>query len=221
MKVRHVISALIVIIISSNVMANPKKNSLKSYRAKRDFSITPEPKGQKRKKSKSPIFVIQKHDASHLHYDFRLEIDGVLKSWSIPKGPSLNPTIKRLAILTEDHPLEYADFEGIIPQGEYGAGTVMVWDFGTYKNIKEKDGKTVPMQQCFEQGTIEVWLEGKKLHGGFALVRTHSSYAKDGWLLIKLKDEYASAKRNPISMQHRSALTERTMSQIAREEKAG
>lgn len=112
---------------------------LDSYYSMRDFHRTPEPKG-KIKQQSGRLFVIQKHDASHLHYDFRLEIDGVLVSWAIPKGPSTNPKEKRLAIQTEDHPMEYADFEGVIPMGEYGGGTVMVWDRGTYKNLRAEKG---------------------------------------------------------------------------------
>ncbi len=109
------------------------------------------------------MFVVQKHAARTLHYDFRLEVEGVLKSWAVPKGPSLNPQDKRLAVPTEDHPLEYADFEGTIPAGEYGAGTVMVWDFGTYRNITEKKGESIPMAEAVAHGHVKVWLEGKKL----------------------------------------------------------
>jgi DNA ligase D-like protein (predicted 3'-phosphoesterase) len=158
---------------------------------------------------KNPLFVIQKHSASHLHYDFRLEYNGILLSWAVPKGPSLNPRIKRLAIPTPDHPYDYAHFEGAIPAGSYGAGTVMVWDIGTYRNIKMDDGALVSMKECLRRGTIEIFLKGKKLQGGFALIKTAR-----GWLLIKMRDEYASARKNPVTTQNKSALTERTMRQI-------
>lgn len=162
-----------------------KKDRLKSYRAKRDFRKTSEPKGRIRKPRGKPIFVIQKHDASKLHYDFRLEVDGVLKSWAVPKGPSTDPGEKRLAVPTEDHPLEYADFEGVIPEDEYGAGTVMVWDTGTYQNLREHEGRAVSMNKALRTGKVEVWLEGKKVSGGYALVRTDTK--KDTpWLLIKM-----------------------------------
>lgn len=185
------------------------KKPLSQYNKKRDFKKTPEPKGVTKKSKKNPIFVIQKHDASHLHFDFRLEIGGVLVSWAVPKGPSLDPSEKRLAVQTEDHPYEYAKFEGIIPQGEYGGGTVMVWDFGTYENIKEKDGKILPMKDCLKIGRIEIVLHGKKLQGKFALVKT-----KNGWLLIKMRDEYES-KKKVVSTRDVSARTGRTMKQIA------
>lgn len=185
---------------------------LKHYRSKRNLVQSPEPRGGKQKPSKKdPIFVIQKHDASHLHYDFRLEIGGVLVSWAVPKGPSLTPAIKRLAILTEDHPLEYATFEGVIPQGSYGGGTVMVWDIGTFDNIKtNNNGKPRSLNTCFKEGRIEVFLHGKKLRGGFALIKTSR-----GWLLIKMSDEYASSRKNPVNTQKKSVLTGRTMRQIA------
>ncbi len=142
------------------------KKTLEDYTAKRDFSRTPEPAGTGRRAAGAPIFVVQKHDASHLHYDFRLEVDGVLKSWAIPKGPSTDPREKRLAVPTEDHPLEYAGFEGVIPAGEYGAGTVMVWDTGSFRNITEKKGAPVPLAEAVAHGHVKVWLEGQKLKGG-------------------------------------------------------
>lgn len=163
---------------------------------------------------KSPLFVIQKHAASHLHYDFRLEIDGVLKSWAIPKGPSTNPKEKRLAVPTDDHPMEYAGFEGVIPQGEYGAGVVLIWDKGRFKNIKkDKEGKEVPLPECYKKGQIEIWLEGKKLKGGFALVKTKLN---DNWLLIKMNDEHADARRNPVSTEPQSVVSGKTLEEIAR-----
>ena len=193
------------------------KDTLKTYRGKRDFVRTPEPSGEATLKGKKPIFVIQKHASRRLHYDFRIEVDGVLKSWAVPKGPSTDPRDKRLAMPTEDHPMEYADFEGVIPQGEYGGGTVMVWDTGTYANIREKDGKEIPMEKCMEAGHVAIWLEGKKLEGGYGLVRTGKG-DKARWLLIKMKDDRADARRNPVSTLPRSAITGRTLKQIESEE---
>ncbi|MGA7875303.1 MAG: DNA polymerase ligase N-terminal domain-containing protein [Desulfoferrobacter sp.] len=198
------------------------KDSLKTYRDKRDFRRTGEPAGEEgRKTSDKPIFVIQKHDASHLHYDFRLEVDGVLKSWAVPKGPSTDPREKRLAVPTEDHPMEYADFEGAIPKDEYGGGTVIVWDAGTYINLREEKEKDhTLMEQAVEQGKVEVWLEGKKLQGGYALIRTGKpgKGEKARWLLIKKNDEKADARRNPTSTEPESVLTGRTIEEIAAEE---
>ncbi len=196
-----------------------KKDPLKKYRQRRDFAASSEPKGRKPRKTtrKKPIFVIQKHAATRLHYDFRIEVEGVLKSWALPKGPSTNPRDKRLVIPTDDHPIEYAKFEGIIPEGSYGAGTVMVWDIGTYRNIKKRKGKLVLMKQCVKDGMIEIFLEGKKLYGAYALVLTGKP-DDQRWLLIKMRDEYADARRNPVSSQPKSALTGRTMKQIEKEE---
>ncbi|KKP35858.1 MAG: ligase D, 3'-phosphoesterase domain protein [candidate division TM6 bacterium GW2011_GWF2_32_72] len=160
-----------------------------------------------------PIFVIQKHDATTLHYDFRLEIDGVLKSWAVPKGPSTDPSQKHLAIMTEDHKMSWAKFEGIIPEGEYGAGTVMIWDYGTYKNIKEKDGKLVPMEQCLENGRIEIWLDGEKLKGSYALIRMQDN---KNWLLIKMKDEFTDIPKNPIKNLPNSAKSGKSLSEITK-----
>jgi DNA ligase D-like protein (predicted 3'-phosphoesterase) len=141
-----------------------KRDQLEAYRKKRDFGHTAEPKGTKRRRSAAhPIFVIQKHKASRLHYDFRIEVGGVLKSWAVPKGPSTNPKEKRLAVPTEDHPLAYARFEGTIPEGQYGGGTVMVWDIGRYTNLKKKNGRTVAMRQAVKGGQVEIELHGKKL----------------------------------------------------------
>jgi len=164
-------------------------DALLLYKKKRNFSISPEPQGNIMTHHKYPIFVIQKHDASHLHYDFRLEINGILKSWAIPKGPSTNLSDKRLAIETEDHPMSYATFEGTIPAGEYGAGTVKIWDSGTFKNIKEKDGKEIPIVDCYKNGHIEIDVTGTKLHGKYALIRTTSD-DNTKWLLIKMHDEH-------------------------------
>ena len=155
--------------------------ALEAYRKKRDFKKTNEPAGKAHKKSVGKlIFVVQKHHASHLHYDFRLEIDDVLKSWAIPKGPSLDPKDKRLAVMTEDHPLDYAKFSGVIPAGEYGAGTVEIWDHGTWEPLAD------PLIGL-KQGRLHFVLHGKKLHGTWALVAFKNE--PKNWLLIKANDE--------------------------------
>jgi DNA ligase D-like protein (predicted 3'-phosphoesterase) len=160
--------------------------SLKEYRKKRDFQRTPEPEGKAGKTSGNRIFVIHKHDATRLHYDFRLEVDGVLVSWAVPKGPSTDPRETRLAIPTEDHPLEYADFEGVIPEGEYGGGTVLIWDRGSYRNLREKEGDdSLSMAESIEDGKVEVWLEGEKIQGGFALIRTGSGRNPGGFSRVR------------------------------------
>lgn len=169
--------------------------NLKSYSSRRDFAKTPEPPAavylKKRGRPKRPVFVVQKHSASHLHYDFRLEISGVLVSWAIPKGPPLIIGEKRLAIQTEDHPLEYAQFAGKIPEGEYGAGTVKIWDHGYYNNIKTKDGSIVPIGKCLQNGHIEVYLYGKKVEGPYTLIKTKFRNKDSSWLIIKMKiDQY-------------------------------
>ena len=188
--------------------------SLKDYQEKRDFSRTPEPEGKGERTPQAPIFVIQKHAASHLHYDFRLEVDGVLKSWAIPKGPSTDPKDKRLAVPTEDHPLEYADFEGTIPAGAYGGGTVLVWDTGPYRNLTEKKGESIPMGQAVDHGHVKVWLEGQKLKGGFALTRFKTG-KDESWLLVKADDEEADTSRNPVATEPQSVLSGRTLEEIA------
>jgi bifunctional non-homologous end joining protein LigD len=195
----------------------PPQEPLETYREKRRFERTPEPYGEEARQAGKPIFVIQKHDASHLHYDFRLEWGGVLKSWAVPKGPSTTPRTMRLAMLTEDHPLDYANFEGVIPEGNYGAGTVMVWDYGTYRNLREeKQGHHESMEQSYKEGKIEVWLDGKKLKGGYALIRTHGGDGRK-WLLVKMKDEYAGKPADPEKTEPDSALTGRTLEEINRE----
>lgn len=192
-----------------------KKDPLAKYREKRDFKKTSEPEGKKKSgKKKKNIFVIQKHDASNLHYDLRLEVDGVLKSWAVPKGPSTDPKEKRMAVPTEDHPLDYADFEGVIPEGEYGAGTVMVWDIGPYKNLREtKDDEPKTMKESLSEGKVEVWLEGNKITGGYVLVRTGKG-KNERWLLIKMKDDEADARRNPVSSEPKSAISGKTLEEI-------
>jgi DNA ligase D-like protein (predicted 3'-phosphoesterase) len=160
--------------------------------------------------------VIQKHDASSLHYDFRLEADGVLKSWAVPKGPSTNPKDKRLAMPTEDHPMEYADFEGVIPEGEYGAGTVLVWDTGTYRNLTEKDGEHVPVSRALDEGHLRFELEGSKLRGPWALTRIGRG-GRERWLLVKMEGEGADARRKPVRSQPDSVLSGRGLEEIARQ----
>lgn len=196
-----------------------RRRKLQRYRRKRDFSRTAEPRGGSRNRG-GRRFVIQKHDASHLHYDFRLEVDGVLLSWAVPKGPSLDPRDKRLAMQTEDHPLDYAGFEGVIPDGEYGAGAVMVWDRGRYRNLRARKGPhSRSMEAALEEGLLEVWLEGRKLNGGFALKRTAGG-RKPRWLLIKMDDEAADARRNPVSTEARSVKSGCTLSGIRRKAQA-
>src|SRR5438067_145382 len=160
-----------------------------------------------------PIFVIQKHAARSLHYDFRLEVDGVLKSWAVPKGPSTDPRDKQLAMAVEDHPLEYANFEGVIPQGQYGAGAVIVWDTGPCRNLTERDGEEVPVAQALADGHLVVGLEGKKLRGGYALIRLGGG-GRERWLLVKKRDHAADARRNPVSTQPESVLSGRTVEQL-------
>ena len=191
---------------------------LERYRSKRDADTTPEPgvrqdAAEKRaRKGSAPRFVIQKHDASSLHYDFRLEVDGTLRSWAVPKGPSTDPRVKRLAVEVEDHPLEYADFEGVIGEG-YGSGAVIVWDAGTYRNLDEERS----MAEALDGGHAKVWLEGEKLQGGWTLQRTDGG-RKPQWLLIKRRDEGADARRNPQSTQPESVKSGRTIEQVASEE---
>jgi DNA ligase D-like protein (predicted 3'-phosphoesterase) len=166
-------------------------------------------------KKRAPAFVIQKHAASSLHYDFRLEVNGVLKSWAVPKGPSTDPRDKRLAMEVEDHSLEYRDFEGVIEEGSYGAGAVIVWDNGTYENLLEDQS----MAGALERGHARVWLHGKKLRGGYTLRRT-SVGDKPKWLLMKRRDEEADARRNPVSSEPRSVLSGRTIEEVAAEHEA-
>jgi bifunctional non-homologous end joining protein LigD len=189
---------------------------LEQYRKKRNFSVTSEPRGRTRRSDRgNGIFVVQKHDATTLHYDFRLEIQGVLVSWAVPKGPSLNPADKRLAMMTEDHPLEYADFEGVIPEGEYGAGAIMVWDTGTYETFDE-----MPVEQQLARGELKVMLHGKKLEGGFVLIhsgkRSTSQSQRRRWLLIKHRDQFIDRAWDIEKTElDRSAISGRTLAEIA------
>ena len=188
--------------------------SLKKYREKRNFKISPEPQGSlKEEKAKSDlIFVVQKHRASQLHYDFRLEYDGALLSWATPKGPSLDPSVKRLAMQVEDHPLDYAKFEGVIPKGEYGGGTVMVWDIGTW-TPEQSD-----VEAALKKGDLKFTLHGKKLRGSWVLVRTRGfgGSSKPTWLLIKHRDKYAS-DADINQAKPKSALSGRLLADIAKE----
>jgi DNA ligase D-like protein (predicted 3'-phosphoesterase) len=182
---------------------------LKDYRRRRAGHKTPEPTGG-RSSRKGPIFVVQEHKATSHHFDFRLEVDGVLKSWAVPKGPSTDPRDKRLAMPTEDHPLGYADFEGVIPEDSYGAGAVIVWDRGRYDNMTEKDGRTQPIADALEAGHALVRLHGQKLRGGFVLQRVGEG-DDARWLLIKLKGEGSDARRKPVSTEPESVLSGRTV----------
>ncbi|MFZ0638048.1 MAG: DNA polymerase ligase N-terminal domain-containing protein [Candidatus Acidiferrales bacterium] len=190
---------------------------LKEYQKKRHFSVTPEPSGASKVQKKPDgglIYVVQKHAASRLHYDFRLEWRGVLLSWAVPKGPSPDPSVKRLAMQTEDHPVEYADFEGVIPAGEYGGGTVMLWDRGTWQAESED------VDAALEKGDLKFTLQGKKLKGSWVLVRTRGFGSKPDrstWLLIKHRDRYASTKDLTLE-QPRSVTTRRLLAEIARDE---
>jgi bifunctional non-homologous end joining protein LigD len=187
---------------------------LEEYQRKRKFTETPEPAGRKWRSSSTRIFVVQKHDASRLHYDFRLAINGVLVSWAVPKGPSMNPAEKRLAVRTEDHPLEYAEFEGVIPAGQYGAGTVIVWDLGTYESQDD-----ISLEEQLARGKIDIVIEGEKLRGGFTLIEAGERLAyaskSERWLLIKQRDKYADSSWNIESPRFdRSVLTGRTLKEI-------
>jgi bifunctional non-homologous end joining protein LigD len=188
--------------------------SLKKYREKRNFKISPEPQGSpKKEKAKSDLtFVVQKHRASQLHYDFRLEYDGTLLSWAVPKGPSLDPSVKRLAMQVEDHPIDYAKFEGVIPKGEYGGGTVMVWDIGTW-TPEHSD-----IEAALKNGDLKFTLHGKKLRGSWVLVRTRGfgGSSKPTWLLIKHRDKYAS-DADINQTKPKSAISGRLLADIAKE----
>jgi bifunctional non-homologous end joining protein LigD len=189
---------------------------LSEYRKKRKFDVTPEPQGGSRSKGavRKLAYAIQKHMASQLHYDLRLEWDGVLLSWAVPKGPSLDPAVKRLAMRTEDHPLEYVNFEGVIPAGQYGAGTVMVWDEGSWTP------DNADVDSTLKKGEIKFTINGEKLRGSWVLVRTRgfgSSPSKSSWLWIKHRDEYASTEDVEMD-EPRSAKSGRLLEEIARDD---
>jgi len=192
--------------------------SLTLYKKKRSFKETPEPSGKTKSSRRGLKFVVQKHDATSLHYDFRLELEGVLKSWAIPKGPSLNPEDKRLAMMVEDHPYDYRTFEGTIPEGNYGAGTVMVWDEGIYEALgyereSIKDQEKILLQEL-KKGDLKFILHGEKVKGAYALVKIKGR-GENAWLLIKKKDDEAS--KTDITKKDRSVLTNRNLRQIAEE----
>lgn len=194
--------------------ANGDIMALREYRAKRNFSRSPEPKGGGRAGAKL-AYVIQKHAARRLHYDFRLEVNGVMTSWAVPKGPSLDPRQRRLAVQVEDHPLEYRKFEGTIPEGEYGAGTVMIWDYGAWQ--PRESGS---LQRSLRDGKLKITLHGQKLNGGWMLVRMQNPRLRDSksnWLLIKERDAFARSSNDEDVLEAfpKSATSGRTMDQIA------
>ena len=199
--------------------AEPKvaaDEKLAEYRRKRDFGRTGEPEGGGTRKAQKLAFVIQKHAASHLHYDLRLELDGVMKSWAVPKGPSLDPAIKRLAMQVEDHPIEYNAFEGTIPQGEYGGGTVMLWDRGTYTYGGSNPDPEEGLRAGLKKGDFKFILNGKRLTGSWALVRMRNEGSgKPQWLLIKHNDEYAAPDSDVAAEYETSVATGHTMDEIA------
>ena len=167
-------------------------------------------------KKKKPIFVIQQHDASNLHYDFRIEVDRALKSWAVPKGLSTDPDDRRLAIRTDDHDLDYADFEGVIPEGEYGGGTVLVWDTGEFENRTGDDDEPVDIGSALDNGHAVICLHGKKLAGSYTLQRFRDD-EDELWLIIKVDDQDSDARRNPVSTEPESVKTGRTIEEIAKD----
>jgi DNA ligase D-like protein (predicted 3'-phosphoesterase) len=187
------------------------RERLREYRSKRDTDHSGEPDGtgDGRTDQGSPVFVVQRHDASSLHFDVRLEIDGVLVSWAVPKGPSLDPSDKRLAHRTEDHPLSYAGFEGRIDEG-YGAGTVVVWDTGSYRNLTERDGEEVALKEALANGHLKVELSGEKLTGAFAFTHTKMGGDEANWMLVKVDDDAADRRRKPTSTQNESVVSGRS-----------
>lgn len=192
------------------------EDQLVEYRRKRDFTRTAEPKGGTAEREQKLAFVIQKHAASHLHYDLRLELDGVMKSWAVPKGPSLDPSVKRLAMEVEDHPIEYNKFEGTIPQGEYGGGTVMLWDRGTYSYGGSEAEGLEGLRRGYTRGDLKFVLNGKRLQGSWVLVRMRRDRpGKPQWLLIKHRDEYAIPDSDVAADNQTSVATGRSMEEIA------
>ena len=191
-------------------------NLLNKYQQMRDFGDTPEPSGKaKPAKGRKPIFVIQQHHASHMHYDFRLEMEGVLKSWAVPKGPSYDPSVKRLAMMTEDHPYDYAKFEGVIPEGNYGAGNVIIWDQGTWEFIEPGDDPV----KALKSGKLTFRMNGKKMFGEWALVRI-SGRGRSGdkgneWLLLKHRDQFANDKLDITEFAPRSVVSNKLVDEVS------
>jgi bifunctional non-homologous end joining protein LigD len=191
------------------------KDTLDVYNAKRDFTKTAEPAGRAKKTAKDLRFVIQKHAASHLHFDFRLELDGVMKSWAVPKGPSYDPAHKRLAMQVEDHPIEYNEFEGTIPKGQYGGGTVMIWDRGTYE-AESGDGVEA-VREGYKRGDLKITMHGERMQGSWVLVRTRRDpRGRAQWLLIKHRDHLAMAGADIVAAMQTSVVSGRTMEEIAK-----
>nr|WP_237534554.1 DNA polymerase ligase N-terminal domain-containing protein [Streptomyces sp. SID3343] len=191
------------------------------YHRRRDFAKTAEPEGADASAAaERPAFVVQIHDATAMHFDFRLEVDGVLKSWAVPKGPSRDPHDKRLAMPTEDHPLEYREFEGVIARGEYGAGAVIIWDEGTFGNLStDRDGHEIPFADALDRGHASFRLSGSKLRGGYALTRIHGDRDRNGdrkpWLLVKRADTGVAGGHHPVDPRRaRSVRTGRTLRQV-------
>ncbi len=203
--------------LANGVDGNPSmsEQSLKTYRRRRDLEKSPEPRARRGRSGQRPRFVVQEHAARSHHFDLRLEVDGVLKSWAVPKGPSTDPRDKRLAMPVEDHPLDYAEFEGVIPAGQYGAGAVVVWDRGSWDNLTERDGKPQPVEAALADGHLVFALHGEKLEGGYALQRVATG-KDERWLLIKLKDEAADARRRPVSSEPESVISGRTIADLER-----
>ena len=192
-------------------MADEADPRLDLYLAKRNFTVTAEPTGGRGSGEASPRFVIQKHAARRLHYDVRFEVEGVLVSFAVPKGPSMDPEVKRLAVQTEDHPMDYAGFEGSIPRGEYGGGAVIVWDAGIYHNLTTHRSRLEPMAKGIERGHVKLWLEGEKLQGAWALTRIEDR----NWLMVKVKDAAADPSLDPVTDNPTSVLSGRTIEQVA------
>jgi DNA ligase D-like protein (predicted 3'-phosphoesterase) len=205
------VSPVAIVGYEEDMAPKSSEDRLRSYRDKRDTKVSGEPSGSRRSNKRTgPVFVVQRHDATNLHFDLRLEVDGVLVSWAVPKGPSLDPSQKRLAHRTEDHPLAYADFEGRIGEG-YGAGTVVVWDTGTYDNLTADDeGAEVTIEDALAAGHLKVALHGEKLSGAFAFTHTKLGGEESNWLLVKVDDEGADRRRNPTSTQNESVLSGKT-----------
>jgi bifunctional non-homologous end joining protein LigD len=201
---------------SRSATGSSTASALGEYRSKRDFAKTTEPRGSHHAAGRSLAYVIQKHAASTLHFDLRLELEGVMKSWAVPRGPSLDPSVKRLAVEVEDHPIEYNAFEGSIPEGEYGGGTVMIWDRGTYRYDGDDPDPMEGLGQGYAKGELKIALQGKRLKGSWVLVRTRGRQGKrPQWLLIKHRDEFAKPGSEVVDNYEMSAATGRTMEEIA------